>query len=125
MPSISVSSTIRVLPGKSTAFHSKLEQLYKTMNELRKQLRALYDQLENAGTPLERMRLREEIRARENMLETLRREIIFLLQARERALMHKTQQTAPDHGAASPGYPEVADPLTELYRAPYELGPED
>lgn len=100
---------------------SRLEQLYKIMGELRKQLRSLYKELEDAGSPAERMALREQITAREEMIETIRREIVFITQSEERSRLRKLQHASLSSAVEATEAAGEARAGGELYKPPYQL----
>jgi hypothetical protein len=88
MTSISTSSP-RPLPNPQAADpRSKLENLYRTLGELRKQLRSLHKRLEETGNVAEQMAIREQIRSVEEMVEAIRQQIMVI------TLVEKRKQPA-------------------------------
>lgn len=121
MHAISKSPAVAPLAAKPAAPPSRLEQLYKIMGELRKQLRSLYKELEDAGSPAERMALREQITAREEMIETIRREIVFITQSEERNRLRKLQHVSLASAVEDTPAADEARAAGGLYKPPYQL----
>jgi uncharacterized coiled-coil DUF342 family protein len=71
---------------------SKLEKLFETMDNVRKQLRALHKQWEQEGNPARRMELRHQIQALEEMLDTIRQQVIMLTQMENRRKDQHSQE---------------------------------
>jgi DNA-binding FrmR family transcriptional regulator len=112
------------LPNSKPAdTRSKLENLYKTLGELRKQLRSLHKRLEEAGDVAERMAIREQIRAVEEMVEAVRRQILAITQLEKRKHGAKLEIPVPDVQTDSPAEGTGTQAPGDLtYKPPYDLG---
>ena len=123
MTVIARNSLARLPEAKPSDARSKLEQLYKTMQELRKQLRSLHKQLESAGTIGERMALRRQIAAVEEMVEAIRRQIMLLTQTEKRKQGVRLEVPALDASLTGADPDENRDlAAASIYKPPYELG---
>jgi chromosome segregation ATPase len=112
------------LPASKPAdTRSKLENLYKTLEELRKQLRSLHKRLEEAGDVAERMAIRDQMRAVEEMVEAVRRQIMAITQLEKRKRGARVEAPVPDIATDSPaegGSTGSQDGTS--YKPPYDLG---
>lgn len=122
MTVISRNSLPRLPDAKASDPRSKLEQLYKTLQELRKQLRSLHKQLESAGTIGERMALRRQITAVEEMVEAIRRQIMLITQAEKRKQGVRLEVPALDASLTGLEPADSQDSAVTIYKPPYELG---
>jgi hypothetical protein len=80
---------------------SRIEQIVRAMAVIQKQITALHKQLENSGDPAVRMQIRDEIQALQDMLETMRRQILMLTQMEERRKQMREQNAVSQVAAYS------------------------
>jgi 16S rRNA G1207 methylase RsmC len=73
---------------------TRIEQIVRAMAVVQKQITALHKQLENTGDLAVRMQIRDEIRALQEMLETMRQQILMLTQMEERRKQMREHNTA-------------------------------
>jgi len=85
---------------------SKVEKLFEAMAEVRKELRELYKQLDAATSIAERMAIRHRIESLEEMLETLRQQLLVLTQlqhgAHQRKVQYDIHAPGPANAASAP-----------------------
>lgn len=92
MLSVSAGMHSRLPPQEPASNQSKIEKIVVAIEEIRKQLHEVYKQWENCGSPEERMALRHRIEELEELLETMRREIVMLTQLENRRKQQHAQQ---------------------------------
>jgi hypothetical protein len=100
------------LPSEQPASNqSKIDKIFEAMNLVCKQLHDLYKLWENTGNPEARMELRHRINELEELLETMRREIITLTQLEHRRKQQHAQQLQAAALAAvtTTGSPSMSD----------------
>lgn len=118
-------------PAEPVDRQSRIARILKAIDELRVELRKLYEELENTGDPGKRMELRHRIDGIEEMIEALRRQIMMLtqLEQRRKADLHAKPeagntaaaraasaapdgdgQTAGEDGGAGDGEPDLYYP---------------
>jgi TolA-binding protein len=112
----------RPIPAEKPAEKlTRLENLYKTVDQLRKQLKGLHERLENCGDVAERMAIRQQIASVEEMIEAIRRQIMVITQLEKQKQAARPQ--APNPGIAAPA--RETDGQGEgggTYRPPYAPG---
>jgi septal ring factor EnvC (AmiA/AmiB activator) len=95
---------------------TRIEKLFKTLEDVRKQLRELYKRLDSAG-PEERMQIRHQITELEALRDTVQQQIVNLTEMeKQRKHNHAAlsssdspQESAPDECGQAPSGPDTSE----------------
>jgi hypothetical protein len=96
---------------------SRIAQIYKALDALRKRMEALAQQLQASNDPSERMEIRHEMVQLQEMMEALRRELLMLNDEKQR---HKPSAAQVLLLPSGPDHPQQSDQADDggIYHPP-------